>query len=573
VPVDGVLVESLLPALSRATSLRRDGARTAVTIFDPQQLTAPWSPLIPLPDVAALPGSPPELLKWNGRGALAVRRSVGHGSVTLVGVDIDALHRASLASESLPQVDVFWNRILGRRADAMSASDFQRLAEMPKRRLALANQYDDYDCGSGELVSGSIGLQGRAAGGVLATLALFGAYWLLACPLAWFALKRKKMERWSWMAFVAVALLASAAASMLSGLLGAASTELRHLTVLDAVAGADASQPRAALATTWFSAMLPGFGQTEVSVGPADARTNIVTSWSPPPSGNGQRFPDTARFDQPIDEPNHMRLPSRATTSDFEVRWLGAVPAAWGALPEPVAGKPLVAVASNSGAPRVSLSGTLTHRLPAALKNVMLIHVSPFRHPTPQWTSDARLTLQPSAPLPNAGRMVALADEWAPGQEIDLAKALYPAGAVDPAKVQPNALSKELRDRYTMPLLQVAQRNFAARGVDPFGAARPTKCLEMLSLFQILDPPAYQMNPPDAPTPLRITRELGRHLDLSLWLTRPCLIILGTLEGVATPVPVSLSGSTPQSRGDVLVRCVFPLPDEWPLAFQPLPVP
>ena len=97
--------------------------------------------------------------------------------------------------------------------------------------------------------------------------------------------------------------------------------------------------------------------------------------------------------------------------------------------------------------------------------------------------------------------------------------------------------------------------------------------LEIFSLYKRLQPPAYEMNPPDAPAPMRVTRELGRSLDLSRWLTQPCLIVIGTLEDVAIPVPMNVSGVPAKSSGSVLVRYIIPLPDDEAIFWPPLPVP
>src|SRR5439155_3164949 len=58
--------------------------------------------------------------------------------------------------------------------------------------------------------------------------------------------------------------------------------------------------------------------------------------------------------------------------------------------------------------------------------------------------------------------------------------------------------------------------------------------MEMLSIFQQLDPPTYLRSSSDTsvsdPDTITAHREVGRELDLSAWFTRPCLIILGYLK-------------------------------------------
>ena len=575
--IDGVPVEALLPILTRAKEMRRqnENVRTPMYVFDSLQLSAPWKGLIALPEMSGMKGISNEILKCNGHASIVARRTFGHGMITLIGLDIDALHRGAFANESLPQVDVFWNRILGRRADAMSANDFDRLIKLEPPRIALARSYEQYDCGQGDLISSAIGLKGRAIGGVLATLALFVGYWVLACPLAWYVLRKKNMRRLSWLVFVGVSLAASVTAFVVGEFFTTTPNNLLHTTVLDTIdpltpTNADAQSARA---TMWISALLPGFGKSEIAVDSPENQRNIISTWASPTGEGVQQFPDTARFDQPVDEPSKTAPPSRATTSDFEIRWLGQIPNQWGTPPTQVVGKKIQATTAHGNVNRISLSGSLTHHLPGALKNVTLIHVSPFQFQTQQWQTDARLTLRPSAALPNAGRMAVLADDWMPDQELDVAKALYPGGPSDPAKLNPGSLTQEIFSRYQRPLLQVAAQTLPNRMNDVFEATRWQTNMEMLSLYQILQPPAYQMNPPDAPSPVRVTREVAKNIDLSRWMTQPCLIVMGTLENVPAPVAVTLSGKISNSNGDVMIRYIIPLPDDSAIFWPPLPVP
>ena len=574
--VDGVPLETILPALTRATELRRDNVRAPVYVFDSLALSAPWKGLIALPETNVFSGTSSEITKWNGRASIVVRRPFGHGCITLIGVDIDALQRGAYANESLPQVDVFWNRILGRRADSMSANDFDRLQKFEPKKLAGASSYEEYNCGEGELVFGAIGLQGRVASGVLVTLGLFVVYWLAACPIAWLVLRKKKLQHLSWLVFVGVSLLACGAAYAFSSLISTTSNALRYLMVLDAIDApttATSNLQQKTRATMWISALLPGFGTAEIALESAQNQRNILSTWAPATFGNAQRFPDSARFDQSIDDPATCALPARATTSDFEARWLGTVPASWGALPSQVDGKNIKATASQGNGNRISLTGSLTHHLPGALKNVMLIHVSPFQFPTQHWSNSDHLALKPSAPLANAGRMVALANDWLPDEELNVGQALYPNGALDAAKLDAGSLTQEIANNYARPLRQLSARILSRQTTDLFVGNRLQINLQMLSLYQMLQPPAYEMNPPDAPAPIRVTREIGRSLDLSRWLTQPCLIVMGMLEDAAIPVPVNVSGAPAQSSGSVLVRYIIPLPDDAAIFWPPLPVP
>jgi hypothetical protein len=156
--------------------------------FDPTTLDRGWQPLIPLPPTNAKDKQGKPLQGC----ALVAQRLWGHGRVTLVGLDLDTLHRQSLNADGLPQTDAFWNRVLGRRADAPTETNYRDWAEQDKPTLASTAGSVRYDAGTGALVSGQIGLQGRAAAGVLSVIGFFVAYWALAIPVCWLVLRRIK---------------------------------------------------------------------------------------------------------------------------------------------------------------------------------------------------------------------------------------------------------------------------------------------------------------------------------------------------------------------------------------------
>src|SRR5690606_16071323 len=63
------------------------------------------------PNVAGLPPGP-----------IVVRRTVGPGAVTLVGLDLGS---QALVGRGLPDADVLWHRILGRRGELLSMPELE----------------------------------------------------------------------------------------------------------------------------------------------------------------------------------------------------------------------------------------------------------------------------------------------------------------------------------------------------------------------------------------------------------------------------------------------------------------
>ena len=561
---DALEVATLMPLLAKSPSLRRDGASMPLAAFDPATLDRGWQPLIPLPVTNAKDKQGKPLQGC----ALVAQRLWGHGRVTLVGLDLDTLHRQSLNAEGLPQTDAFWNRVLGRRADAPTETNYRDWAEQDKPTLASTAGNVRYDAGTGALVSGQIGLQGRAAAGVLSVIGFFLAYWALAIPVCWLVLRRIKRVQWAWPVFALLAAGAALPAWMLGLLFGGASSEVRHLSVIDYVLPRDreveGDRPRLLRGEAWMSAALGGFGTASMRLQDETNQRNLLIDWSPPPNGNAQRFPDTARTEREIDDASQLRLPSRSTTVDVQALWLGAPPRDWGRVVWEDPEHTIRANTTGGASPAVSLAGSLWHGLPGPLHDVTLIHVGPWLYQSRKWTGSKDQRIEPSDFPPRPARMVRLTGDWEPGP-LDVGRALYPQGGLNPAVVGDGSFVREIKNLYADPLR--ARGNFAslsARVGDTFEPDSWRKQLSMLGLYQMLKPPDYRMNPP-APTDsvvIRVTRQLGRDLDLSPWFTRPCLIVTGFLDDTACPVPLQIDGRTPTSRGNVMVRFILPLPCE-----------
>lgn len=312
-----------------------------------------------------------------------------------------------------------------------------------------------------------------------------------------------------------------------------------------------------------MSAALSGFGTASMRLQDEMNQRNLLIDWSPPPNGNSQRFPDTARTEREIENASRLRLPSRSTTVDVQAQWLGAPPRDWGRVVWEDPEQPIRASTTTGASPSVTLSGSLWHGLPGPLHDVTLIHVGPWLYQARKWSGPKDQRIEPSDYPPRPARMVRLSGDWAPGP-LDVGHALYPKGGLNPAVIGDGSFVREIKGLYADPLR--ARGNFASLGAvaDPFEPDAWRKQLSMLGLYQMLKPPDYRMHPP---TPadtvvVRVQRQLGRELDLSPWFTRPCLIVTGFLDDTACPVPLQIDGRTPTSRGNVMVRFILPLPCE-----------
>ncbi|MBX3356649.1 MAG: hypothetical protein KF724_13210 [Phycisphaeraceae bacterium] len=572
--LEGTPVASLLPILSKSDSLRVEDATVPIQVFDPSRLDRGFVPLLALPsprdsatgELAPRPGT------LDG-AVVAVQAMVGHGRISLIGIDVDGLHRRRLQAGDLPQADVFWNCVLGRRGDTPTAAELQGWADSEPRRLSRGQP--TIFAVEGALVSGRIGLRGQAALGLLGVLALFATYWVVAGPAAWVVLGKLRQRQLTWLVFVGVALLFSGIAWGASRLMSEREPRVQHVTVLDWIARGPheppSTAPRLARAVSWFSAALPGYGAAEITVDRDSGERNLLTIWSPPPSGSTLTFPNPSRYEVPIDSPGSIEVPSRATSSEFEVHWMGALNEQWGALPAGDGASTIEPVLEWIVDPRVGLRGSLIHRLPSDLSSVRIIHVQPFRTPRPRLvTPPARATdrrgarsateaplrdplpeIDPSGNAPNYGRYREV-PLWPAGTPLDLSSVLYPNGPAPPSVGTVDSLQVGMRERY--------YARVAASGLIGGVSLPEFDQYDLLSFYWWLQPPEYMARP--EPQLARVLRTLGRTIDLSPWSNRPCLVIVGYLANSPLPIPIEIGGRRPPSNGLTIVRIVVPLPSD-----------
>lgn len=590
---DGVPVRELLPLISRDDVLRNEAARTGLWLFDVSATGNGFEPLMAMPSpVDARTGNLNPAFDTLQGQVVAVRRTLGFGAVTLVGIDADGLERRQLNPNGLPQADVFWNRILGRRADAPSAMQWQMM-ETAKR---VASSPIDVEVRGGPLVQGEIGMQGQAAIGVLTLIVAFGVYWVLAGPALYLALRALKRVNLAWLGFVAIAIACTALVWVLTGVDEFSRGRVQHLSFVDRIEapGMTAEERATVRVNSWFSAELPGYGPTRISLEhrAGAAGPDAIWTWFAPPAGDNAGFPDTERYLVPINSPADYEVPSRATSAVFSSAWMGDPERDWAGLPRVVDGQTLRQDITWSGGsvPTVMVQGQLVHSLAASLQDVALIYVMPWRSPARHVNERAPFTIQPKGMLPNYTR-IRVRGEWAPGEVLDLAQELFGSsfrdenGAVKRRAPSPalansaaDSLDGMLRATYIAPFQN--KFDFRTQVSDPLSAAQK---LQLLGLYSMLDPPDYLVPARntestgdqssdanraarDANDSVRFHRDLARTLDLARWFTRPCVIVVGTLvdsssTAVTAPFPIRIDDREVNAEGRTIVRAIFPLPE------------
>lgn len=464
--------------------------------------------------------------------SLVMRRSLGEGAVTWVGLDVST---PSIAAVNAVQTDVFWHRVLGRRGEVISGSKFTGLIQ--KNEITESRSAIDVDDG----IASSIAKTGAAAKGVLLAFVVFIAYWVLAGPLAFRVLKSSGRSQHAWLVFTGVSVIFTAIAWGGANLIKPTKTEAQHLTFITEVAGQNTQH-----AKVFASVFLPKFGTSTIGIKPEDGvieSQNAVAPWSMYATGLGgasvEKFPDSRGYPVVSRSPEALPVPSRSTVKTVMVDWLGGP--RWKmpmALPE----APITVRALPESSPRpYAITGQIKHELPAALTNVRVIVV--YRQFS-LGSSDKRAVLASTAAV--------TIPEWQPGQVLDLSTVF------DSVNARSGVSTLQTFTNNLVPTQQ--SYNFGRPQEEEKPRALSEDRLVGLSLFSVLPPP--DVSPSMAGNIPHLRRSATHGLDLSRWVTQPCVMVIGHLATPTAspcPVPITVDGELIPTSGRTVVRWVYPL--------------
>lgn len=553
--IENVPVSSLVQAISKQGELRNPEARSSIRLFDEAGLNDPWEPLAAIPaprDRSSVEGTQADSVEG---GLYAIQRRFGFGWIVVVGLDANALHRRQLQSGSLPQADVFWNRLLARRGSTPTlelypAYEAEQVQRKDTREFAL---------GRGNLVLDQISIGGAGVGAwLLVILTMFLLYGVGAGPLSFWWLKRKGWIRYSWLVFLGFTLLftgiAVTAASIGRSIISARAP-VRHLTFLDVIAGeADAR------ATSWFSAYLPEYGTADISI---EGARSTLSTWSPPPAGSIENFPNSVTFEIGA-TPNELSIPARGTSAHLKATWQGQLQGPWQDMPSDVE-VPVRQVVYPTDPPGFEVEGVIRHGLPWKFSRIRLLQIAPINNMLPRYTNIDLLSRElPISPLPNPGIFAGInPDDWETGEAIDL-RTLFPGRQeVRNSQLADSQLSltRQMEEIYQRRILSQLEQSILGTTFDWVEFRQ--ECLEMYAFFRMLPQPVYLLDQPgwkNTSPALRLSRWLGSDTDCSDWMVRPCVMVIATLEGVPSPVPIRIDGEEVDSEGTVVLRWIQPLP-------------
>lgn len=532
-------LKSVLPDVERPT--RKDGVdyesiRTLITESADIPLPKNGTLTTFKPASDAEPGTAVPILETVDGDVVAVRRHLGSGMVTVLGID---LGQGELRRLGLPDPESLWHRLLGMRGDIERPADMsEQLLSDVRSRTVL--EFDNE-------ISGEIAKTGRAIQGVFFGLVVFLIYWIIAGPGGFALLKSRKKSQHAWVGFVVMIAVFTSLAWMGASMLRPKKVNITHLTLFEQVYGQSTSRAR-----TWMSVMLPSYGQSEISLrDPDDASVlasgrmgNLITPWQPSTSSASivTGFPDNTGYRIESRSPESIRVPTRATVKDFRVDWGGV--SEW-SMPHPVIDsesfieKPLILDGDH-------VSGELVHNLPGELTNLTFFIVS---QQSPILRSGQQLQ----------GRMISRVTSWSPQ---------IPGGGWGPGEV--------------IEMLDYTKSTEPVRGKQPYFTSAVRLGVDALSiqgsrgsvmsrlkaarLISQFDPPRYGVT--NDPVGNRLARRRQMHgWDLGMWFTQPCLIVMGELETDAedagpegAPIPIFVDGKKVPASGKTLVTWIYPFP-------------
>ena len=498
------------------------------------------------PRAGAAPTDAQQVMILPDGSPVVVRRLVGKGAVTVVGLDLTS---GPLRRFALPDAEAIWHRVLGRRGEIKRPEE---LSEQDRSDAASPRREVDFD----HDIASAIERSGSAVQGVLFGLIVFIGYWLVAGPLGFTILRKRGLHQHAWVAFAACTALFTALAWAGASVLRPKRVSYTHLTLLEQIHGQSEARAR-----TWASVMLPSYGLETISVRSPDdtsaasraAASDLLAPWEPPgnPVGWSKGFPDNSGYRIDSRNPDTLTVPTRATVKQFRADYAGE--SGWGGIR--LQGDP-----GSLDEPRITrdglrLTGVLIHDLPGPLTELRV-----FINP-----GQTRI-LPPGTGLAGGAisGITVLAPQfdsraWNPGQPLDL-------------EVISAAATTQTR---SFDFFRTAIREGADSGVFPGSTSAGTlqsrlTAVRFLSQFA---PPNYRDERDTVAN--RLARRVATHgWDLGRWMTTPSVIITGFVEipsreasPSGAPFPLYVDGRAAPASGMTMVTWIYPLPDDpprWP---------
>jgi hypothetical protein len=533
---DEVALSDLLPVISKRNEIGAvDDIPVAIRVFE--TVDNYYEPFIALP--------------WPDRRVVALQRLHGFGRITVLGIDINngqllARPRNGRGGEFV-EADVIWNRILGRRVDSLQLGQLNTLQENDQLNRSYRRALST---GRGQLILDEINLQGEALKGIGLAFFLFVVYWLLAGPLGFTLLKSTHRVRHAWLAFALTSVVFTVLAWIGVWVFRQKDVQVQHLTFLDFVQ-LPSDDPRAGQqahrATSWFTVFLPGYGNRALELANQGGGRNLLTAFSPP-GVEETRFRNVSRYTVSMNDPSRYTVPARSTTKQMYARWWGTLESEedWNRIFQVI--EPITMTRQGT---TTLITGQIGHSLPAPLSNVRIILIEPRYTTRREYRDDVGV----DPVFLTGGALVRVSKSVAPRQTQMPPDTPFDISGIGTATA--GSFTMELNDW----LADIGGLADDGSGMQPgLGDGMRSSLFKILSFYHQMPPPQYTRTSQMSDTQPALVRSLGRELDLSPWLTRPCIILYGEIADSEMPVPFEVDGERPESNGRTIVRWIYPLP-------------
>lgn len=499
------------------------------------------------------------VLRDDAKRPIGVTHQVGLGRVTLLGIDVTNLE---LRKKQLPSgASGFWQSVFNWRSPGFSRATIDAGVKAGKiARVGPGNRvYDSLD----KFVPDRIAMRETAAPALMAAILVFGLYWLLAGPVSYGVLKAKGIARHSWLVFAAIVAVFSLIAWGGAYMIRPQTTRIEHFSLVRVDAQGHHYHVRSHLSL--FDAR---HSRMDLALGATDEEDdetavtqqgyyNLVSS-----PGDNPRRPQLSHLNpQPYvvsaSKPSEVRVPMRATAKSFEVDFFER------ASPNAINQKSLFTSQwiMPQGEVKLAENGwfdtsQLIHGLPVALRDVWWVY---RRHDGRVFAWEAG-DWEPNAPhkLPAGAPRVSTIELVQKKTRVDRnGNVLTTWDGVLP-KWMGSAAGRADDDIQTGTKVRQVQ-------VSRLDVVRKS---QVLSFFGNMPPPKFTGSGFQGPR--NYLRSLGRTMDLTPMLSMPRLIMIGHIENSEIPLPLTVDGDRPVSKGWTVVQWIQALPAQ-PVGAAPPP--
>jgi hypothetical protein len=499
------------------------------------------------------------LYKDDKQNAVVVTRQMGFGAVTVLGINVTD---GNLEALGLPNgLYNIWHRVFGWRAPAYNKATLNSFT-LEKSETKIKSRGDEFEIDT-LLVSSSGAITASIQLYAMAAIVIFAAYWLIAGPVSYLVLRVRKKTYHSWLTFFGVVVVFSAGVWAVAWVSRPQNTLQSHVTFYDM----DVAQ-KVVRCQSWAQVSCPDFARQEVSLAPGERKDHTNTVACPGMNADkamARGWVDVQTINIDAGAPNQQLVPFRSSAKLFQLRYFGRapLPGQTNAADDPAGGNETTwpIPTGKVTAMKAGLSGSLTHKLPDALTNVILVYCPGDDEPPVVWR-------------PNNV-------SWGPGDVLNLSNvtASTPMWLVrDPRGANwsnrqvsdiEGFLGGTLRSVFNGLGQNPYQHNYGGHAPDEKTVQEPTKVsiVQAISFFDMLPPPEFMVKKAVDQNQNPVFNEQGqadalvrgqcRLLDLSKLTTQPKLIVIGVMTSGGNPTPVMLGGRPVEGRGMTVVRYIF----------------